>query len=66
MRIAIASLGAGSKSLNLRLCVSPADEPGSCSTHVVTSSSQPNTDPAEAADYNATIMNWVDARLGDS
>ena len=65
IRRAIAGLGAGTKSRNLRLCVSPADDPGSCATHVVTSKTTPNTDPAEAADYLATIMDWVHARLGD-
>ena len=65
MRRAIASLGGGSKSLNLRLCVSPVNEPGTCLTHVVTSSEQPNTDPAEPADYLTKIMAWVHARLAD-
>jgi hypothetical protein len=65
LRAAIAGLGPSSKSRNLRLCVSPADNPGSCATHVVTSRNGTNTDPAEAADYNSTILNWVHARLGD-
>ena len=65
IRSAIAGLGAGTKSRNLRLCVSPPEAPGSCATHVVTSKTAPNTDPAEAADYSATIMDWVHARLGD-
>jgi hypothetical protein len=65
LRAAIAGLGAGSKSRNLRVCVSPAGEPGSCATHVVTNKDTPNTDPAEPADYNASIMDWVHARLGD-
>ena len=65
IRNAIAGLGAGNRSRNLRLCVSPADDPGSCATHVVTSKTTPNTDPAEAPDYLDTIMDWVHARLGD-
>ena len=65
IRSAIAGLGASSKSRNLRLCVSPANAPGSCATHVVTSKTTPNTDPAEAPDYLNTIMDWVHARLGD-
>ena len=65
LRAAIAGLGAGSKSLNLRVCVSPASSPGSCATHVVTNKDTPNTDPAAPADYNAAIMDWVHARLGD-
>jgi hypothetical protein len=65
LREAIASLGPSSRSRNLRLCVSPPDSPGSCATHVVTDKERTNTDPAEAPDYNATIMDWVHARLGD-
>jgi hypothetical protein len=65
LRAAIAGLGAGSKSLNMRVCVSPASSPGSCATHVVTNKDTPNTDPAAPADYNAAIMDWVHARLGD-
>jgi hypothetical protein len=65
LRAAIAGLGAWSKSRNLRVCVSPATDPGSCATHVVTNKDTPNTDPAAPADYNAAIMDWVHARLGD-
>ena len=65
LRAAIAGLGPSSKSRNLRVCVSPAASPGSCATHVVTNKNGTNTDPAEPADYNATIMNWVHARVGD-
>jgi|SRR5829696_1501157 len=65
LRAAIAGLGAGSRSRNLRVCVSPADQPGSCATHVVTNKDTPNTDPAEPADYNGAILDWVHARLGD-
>ena len=65
LRAAIAGLGAGSKSRNVRVCVSPPSNPGSCATHVVTNKDQTNTDPGEPADYNASIMDWVHARLGD-
>ncbi len=65
IRDAIASLGSGSKFRNLRLCVSPADAPGSCATHVVSNKDGTNTDPAEPADYNAAILAWVHSRLGD-
>jgi hypothetical protein len=63
MRIAVA--GAGSKFRNLRLCVSPDTAPGSCATHVSTTKNGTNTDPAEAADYNATVLAWAKARLAD-
>ena len=65
IRHAIAGLGAGSRFRNLRLCVSPADAPGSCATHVVSNKDGTNTDPAEPADYNAAILAWVHSRLGD-
>jgi hypothetical protein len=65
MRAAIAGLGAGSKSVNMRLCVSPASRPGSCSIHTPTTDDLPNTDPAWPADANAAAMQWVDARLAD-
>ena len=63
IRAAIAALGAGSRSRNLRLCVSPA-RPGlrHARGH---EQGLANTDPAEAADYLATIMDWVHTRLGD-
>jgi hypothetical protein len=65
LRAAIAGLGPSSRSRNLRVCVSPASAPGSCATHVVTNKDTPNTDPAEPADYNGAILDWVHARLGD-
>jgi hypothetical protein len=65
LRAAIAGLGPGSRSRNLRVCVSPAGAPGSCATHVVTNKNETNTDPAEPADYNGAILDWVHARLGD-
>jgi len=65
LRAAIAGLGGGSKSRNLRVCVSPASAPGSCATHVVTNKNGTNTDAAEPADYNGAILDWVHTRLGD-
>jgi hypothetical protein len=65
LRAAIAGLGPGAKSRNLRVCVSPASAPGSCATHVVTNKNGTNTDPAEPADYNGAILDWVHTRLGD-
>jgi hypothetical protein len=65
LRAAIAGLGPNSKSRNLRVCVSPAGQPGSCATHVVTNKEMPNTDPASPADYNGAILDWVHARLAD-
>ncbi len=47
------------------MCVSTTEEPGGCTVHVVTGRNGVNTDPAEASDYIATIMNWVHARLAD-
>jgi hypothetical protein len=64
LRAAIAGLGPGSKSRNLRVCVSPESAPGSCATHVVTNKDTPNTDPAEPADYNRAILDWVQGLLG--
>jgi hypothetical protein len=65
MRAAIAGLPAGNKSVNMRLCVSPADKPGTCSVHTPTNDDLTNTDPAWPADYNTAAMDWVDARLQD-
>jgi hypothetical protein len=66
LRAAIAAQGSSTRSRNLRLCVIAADgTPGSCGRHTPTSDDQTNTDPAEAADYNGTIMTWVRARVGD-
>jgi hypothetical protein len=65
LRAAIAGLGPGAMSRNLRVCVSPASAPGSCATHVVTNKNATNTDPAEPADYNGAILDWVHTRLGD-
>jgi hypothetical protein len=65
MRAAIAGLGAQSKSVNMRLCVSPSDQPGTCSVHTPTNDDLLNTDPAWPADYNTAAMDWVDERLDD-
>jgi hypothetical protein len=56
LRAAIAGLGSGSRSVNMRLCISPADAPGSCATHVVTSRNGP---------HNTPMLDWVHARLAD-
>jgi hypothetical protein len=64
LRAAIAGLGPSSKSRNLRLCVTPAGG-AACATHVVTNKNGTNTDPAEPADYNGAILDWVHTRLGD-
>ena len=63
MRAAIAGLGASSKSVNMRLCASLPDKPGTCSVHTPTNNELLNTDPAWPADYNTAAMDWVDARL---
>ena len=66
LRAAIAAKGPTSRSRNLRLCVAqPGGSPGSCGRHTPTTDDLTNTDPAEAADYNGTIMTWVRARVGD-
>jgi hypothetical protein len=65
MRAAIAGLGPNTKSRNMRLCVGPATDPGSCSVHTPTNDDLVNTDPAFPADYNTAAMDWVDGLLGD-
>jgi hypothetical protein len=65
MRRAIEALGPGSKSVNMRLCVSPAGHPGTCTLHTPTNDDLPNTDPAWPSDANTAAMGWVDARLND-
>jgi hypothetical protein len=65
MRRAIEALGAGAKSVNMRLCVSAAAHPGTCSIHTPTNDDLTNTDPAWPADYNAAAIEWVRARLAD-
>ncbi|HYP49171.1 MAG TPA: hypothetical protein VEQ61_11085 [Thermoleophilaceae bacterium] len=65
LRRAIETQGATSRSRNLRVCVSEAGSTGKCNVHVVTTRDMLSTAPAVPADYNATIMDWVRARLAD-
>ncbi|MBX3284558.1 MAG: hypothetical protein KF703_04370 [Actinobacteria bacterium] len=66
LRRAIAGLPAGSRSVNLPVCVEGGDATTSCDRHVVTTAKNGvNTDPASPADYNAAILAWVRARLAD-
>ena len=65
LRAEILAKGAATRSRDLRVCVSTTEEPGGCTVHVVTGRNGVNTDPAEASNYNATIMDWVHARLAD-
>jgi hypothetical protein len=65
LRAAIAGSGAGSRSANLAVCVTPAGGPA-CSVHVVTTRKNGvNTDPAAPADYQSAVLTWVRARLSD-
>jgi hypothetical protein len=66
MRRAIASLGSGSTSVNMRLCASLPQNAGTCTVHTPTNNEDlVNTDPAWPADYNAAAMGWVRERLND-
>jgi hypothetical protein len=65
LRKEILAKGPSSRSRDMRVCVSTTDDPGGCTVHVVTAKHGVNTDPAEPADYNASIMGWVHDRLGD-
>jgi hypothetical protein len=65
LRRAIEAQGPSSRSRNMRVCVSPADAPSTCSVHVVTTRDAMSTAPAVPADYNGAIMDWVRARLAD-
>jgi hypothetical protein len=65
VRRVIAAQGSNTKSLNMRLCVSPPTNPGSCSVHTPTNDENVNTDPGFPADYNTAAMDWVRARLAD-
>jgi hypothetical protein len=66
LRLAIESLGAGSRSINLPVCVDNAATPAPCDTHVVTTkANKVNTDPSLPADYNAVVLAWVRDRLAD-
>jgi hypothetical protein len=65
LRAAIAGLGAGTPSRNMRVCVSNPPGAGTCTVHVVTTRHVQNTDPSSPADYVGAIMDWVHARLND-
>ncbi len=66
LRRAIAGLGAGSRSVNMPVCVTASGGPA-CGVHVVTTRANGvNTDPAAPRDYQAAILTWVRARLADS
>jgi hypothetical protein len=66
MRLAIAGLGAGSRSLAMGVCVEGSDTAVPCDRHVVTAGvGLVNSDPSQPADYQAAILDWVRARLAD-
>lgn len=66
LRRAIAALPAGSRSVNLPVCVEGGDAATACDRHVVTTiRNGVNTDPASPADYESAIFDWVRARLAD-
>jgi hypothetical protein len=57
--------GAGSRSMNMPVCVTAVGGPA-CAVHVVTTRANGvNTDPATPTDYQAAILTWVRARLAD-
>jgi hypothetical protein len=65
LRRAIVARGAGSRSVNMPVCVTAPGGPA-CGVHVVTTRANGvNTDPARPRDYQAAILTWVRARLGD-
>lgn len=65
LRQAIDDLGAGSGSMNMRVCVGgTASQP--CSKHVVANTgTQFNTDPAFPADHVGVVLDWVRERRAD-
>jgi len=66
MRLAIEGQGAGSKSLDMAVCVEGNDTAVACDRHVVTSSANlVNTAPGVPADFQTAIMTWVRARMAD-
>jgi len=66
MRLAIAGLDAGSRSLAMGVCVEGNDTATPCDRHVVTAGvNLVNTDPSQPTDYQAAILTWVRARLAD-
>ncbi|CAN5549347.1 hypothetical protein BH10ACT1_BH10ACT1_12710 [soil metagenome] len=66
IRLAIAGQGRRSKSLSMRLCVSPAGKSGTCDVHTSTmKTGLTNTLAPWPADYSAPIIDWVHARQSD-
>jgi hypothetical protein len=65
LRRAIVARGAGSRSVNMPVCVTAPGGPA-CGVHVVTTRAKGvNTDPARPRDYQAAVLAWVRVRLGD-
>ena len=67
IRLAIEGLGAGSRSKDVEVCVEGGDTTIPCDRHVVTAGNYQNTDLSHGvpADYTATILTWVKARMND-
>ena len=66
LRLAIAGLPAGTRSVNMAVCVEGNDAALPCDRHVVTTQANGvNSDPASPADYQAAILDWVRLRLAD-
>lgn len=65
LTLAIESLGAGSRSANLPLCVEGPDDAVACDKHVVSNIDGINTLTGSPADYNAAIWSWVQLRRAD-
>lgn len=63
--IAIDALPASARSRAMGVCVEGGDAAVPCDRHVVTSTSELNTDPSEPADFQAAIYAWVLDRLAD-
>lgn len=66
LRLAIAAQGPNSRSRNMGVCVEGSDASTPCDRHVVTTvANGVNSDPANPADYQAAILDWVRIRLAD-
>lgn len=68
VRSAIQAQGPSSRSKSLELCVdNPNIDSGTnhCDKHVSTQSDYRNTLPGQPADYNATILSWINTRRTD-
>ena len=69
LRRAIAAEGAGSRSINVPVCVEGTVKDQACDRHVVTAGTPHavNTDTTHGipADYQAYLLTWVRARLAD-